>query len=78
MNLTKSLVVVHSEGRELQKVSGMQHSCPPEFFHPTTFHQKCGKMKTSAPPHILKLRLGESKGMLPVKYFHSNNPSVTK
>ena len=32
-------------------------------------------MKASCPPHVLKLWLGVSKGMLPVKYFCSNKPS---
>ena len=30
-------------------------------------------MKASGPPIVLKLSLGVSKGMLPVKYFHSDN-----
>ena len=31
------------------------------------------EVKASGAPHVLKLLLGVSKGMLPVRYFCSNN-----
>ena len=34
------------------------------------------EVNTLGPPHVIKLRLGLSKGMLPVRYFCSNNSSL--
>ena len=33
------------------------------------------EVKASGPPHVLRLWLGFSKGMLPERYFHSINAS---
>ena len=33
------------------------------------FLKRVAEVKAYGPPHVLKLRLGVSKGMLPVEYF---------
>ena len=42
----------------------------------TTFLKIMVLVKASRLPHVLKLWLVVSKGMLPVKYFRSNNASL--
>ena len=45
---------------------------PSQDSFPLYFLKIVVEMKAFGPPHVLKLCLVLSKGMLPVKYFHSN------
>ena len=48
---------------------------PPELVFPPCFIKIVVEVKTSGPPHVLRLWLGVSKVMLPVQYFCSNKAS---
>ena len=48
---------------------------PSRASSPTHFSKIVIEVKASGSPHILKLWLGVSKGMLPAEYFHSNKAS---
>ena len=49
----------------------MWRSLPPELVFFTTFLKTAVEVKPSSLPHVLKLSLGVSKGMLPIRYFRS-------
>ena len=53
--------------------SGCSVPALPSLFHPH-FLNIVVEVKTSEPPHVLKLWLVVSKGMLPVKYFAPTKP----
>ena len=55
--------------------SGCSVHCPPELIFPPHFLKIVVEVKASGPPHVLKLWLVISKGMLPITYFHSNKAS---
>ena len=56
--------------------SGCSVSAPEQVI-PPHFLRIAFELKASGPPHVLKLWLGVSKDMLPVKYFSSNKvPSL--
>ena len=48
---------------------------PPRASFPPHFLNIVVEVKASGPPHVLKLWLGVSKGMLPVKYVRYNKTS---
>ena len=52
----------------------MWHSCPDEFVYAPHILIIVVGVKTSGSPHVLKLWLGVSKGMLLVKYFCLTKP----
>ena len=47
----------------------MQPSCPTELVFPPDFLKIVVEVKSSGPPHVLKLVAGKNKGMLPVNTF---------
>ena len=47
---------------------------PSRAYFSTTFHRIVVEVYASSPPHLLKLWLGVSKGMLLVKYVCSTKP----
>ena len=48
---------------------------PPLTSFPPHFVKIVVEVKASGPPHVLRLWLGVSKGMLAVEYFRSNEAS---
>ena len=48
---------------------------PPDLVFPPHFKKIVVEVKVSGPSHVLELCLGLSKGMLPLRYFHSNKAS---
>ena len=53
----------------------MKHSCHPKLHvFSQNFLKIVVEVKASGPPYALKLWLGVSKGMLPVKYFCKQSP----
>ena len=54
--------------------SGRNVLALPSLFY-ATFLKNCGRDVSLGLPHVLKLWLGVSNGMLPVKYFNSNKAS---
>ena len=54
----------------------MWRSCHPELIFPPHVLKIVVVVKASGPPHVLKLWLGVSKGILPVRYVHSNEASI--
>ena len=54
----------------------MQGSVPTELVFPPRLIKTVVEAKASEPPHVLKLWLGVSKGILPVKFFHSYKDSI--
>ena len=61
-------------GAHSKCVFRMRCFCPPELVLPQHFLKIVIEVKASESPHVLKLWLGVSKGMLNVKYFRSTKP----
>ena len=55
----------------------MQHFFPPELAYLTHFLQIMLEVIALGPSHVLKLLFWVDKGVIPVKYFHSNSVSFS-